>query len=157
GAGRRRAVGSQADAPARRALMLHVIPGRPIGPGPESITTNRDYGFRAPRFARPRNDVIAIACALLLALLISPAFAQPSPREADAPTRIEIPARPILAFDPRESQRTQFGPLTFRGGLSLSSSHQHFGGISAIRVAADGARFLGISDKGRWLTGRIVY
>jgi hypothetical protein len=26
-----------------------VIPRRPKGPGPESITTNQDYGFRARR------------------------------------------------------------------------------------------------------------
>ena len=33
-----------------------VIPGRPEGPGPESITTVSEYGFRARRFAAPRND-----------------------------------------------------------------------------------------------------
>jgi hypothetical protein len=33
-----------------------VIPGRPKGPGPESITKAREYGFRAPAFGRPRND-----------------------------------------------------------------------------------------------------
>ncbi|TMI99677.1 MAG: error-prone DNA polymerase [Alphaproteobacteria bacterium] len=37
-------------------LSPPVIPGRPGGLGPESITTNGGYGFRAPRFARPRND-----------------------------------------------------------------------------------------------------
>jgi hypothetical protein len=51
----------------------------------------------------------------------------------------------------------QFGPLTFRGGLSLTSSHPEFGGISSIRVQADGARFIAVSDKGRWLRGRIAY
>jgi hypothetical protein len=44
----------------------------------------------------------------------------------------------------------------FRGGLELSSSHKQFGGLSGIRVAADG-RFLAISDKAHWLRGRIVY
>jgi error-prone DNA polymerase len=33
-----------------------VIPGQPDGLGPESITTNRDYGFRARDFVAPRND-----------------------------------------------------------------------------------------------------
>jgi hypothetical protein len=51
----------------------------------------------------------------------------------------------------------QFGPLTFRGGLTLTSSHPEFGGISSIRVQADGARFIAVSDKGRWLRGRIAY
>ena len=51
----------------------------------------------------------------------------------------------------------RFGPLTFRGGLSLTSSHPEFGGISSIRVQADGASFIAVSDKGRWIRGRIVY
>jgi len=33
-----------------------VIPGRPEGPSPESITTSPEYGFRARRCAAPRND-----------------------------------------------------------------------------------------------------
>jgi len=38
-------------------VMTHtVIPGRPKGPGPESITPVREYGFRVRRFAAPRND-----------------------------------------------------------------------------------------------------
>ena len=72
-------------------------------------------------------------------------------------SRIEIAARPIAAFEPRDPARTRFGPLTFRGGLSLTSSYREFGGISSIRVGADGARFLAVTDKGRWLRGRIVY
>jgi hypothetical protein len=39
----------------------------------------------------------------------------------------------------------------------LSSPFRHFGGISAIRVGADGARFIALSDKGWWWRGRIVY
>jgi branched-chain amino acid transport system substrate-binding protein len=35
-----------------------VIPGRPEGPGPESILTSRGYGFRAHAFGVPRNDSI---------------------------------------------------------------------------------------------------
>ena len=103
---------------------------------------------KRPRFA---------AAAVLLALLIAPALGQPAARDPDPPTKIQIIARPIAAFDPREPQRVRFGQLTFRGGLSLSSSYSHFGGLSALRVAADGANFLSVSDKGRWLRGRIVY
>jgi hypothetical protein len=39
----------------------------------------------------------------------------------------------------------------------LTSSYREFGGISAIRVAADGAHFIAVTDKGRWLRGRITY
>src|SRR5262249_58294623 len=41
-----------------------------------------------------------------------------------------------------------------RGGGSYDSS---FGGISAIRVAADGAHFIALTDKGWWFRGRLVY
>ncbi|MCC7015610.1 MAG: hypothetical protein IT564_00200, partial [Rhodospirillales bacterium] len=57
---------------------------------------------------------------------------------AEPPAKIEIRAKPIEAFDPREPQRRQFGSLVFRGGLELSSSHKQFGGLSGIRVAANG-------------------
>ena len=42
-----------------------VIPGRPEGPGPESITTDSDYGFRARGLApAPRNDAESAAQAV---------------------------------------------------------------------------------------------
>ena len=105
--------------------------------------------------ARPRNDIVAGV--LALALLSLSAFAQPNPRGPEPPTKIEVRARAIAAFEPGNPSRTRFGALTFRGGLELTSSHPHFGGLSAIRVEADGANFLAVSDKGRWLRARIVY
>jgi hypothetical protein len=102
-----------------------------------------------------RRRALAIA-ALSLALCLS-ASAETSLRQAEPPVAIEIAVRPIAAFELREPARTRFGPLTFRGGLSLTSSYRDFGGISSIRVGADGARFLAVTDKGRWLRGRIVY
>jgi hypothetical protein len=98
----------------------------------------------------------ALALALLAALSLS-ASAQPNPRAPDPPARIEVRARPISAFEPRDPARIKFGALVFRGGLELTSPHPHFGGISAIRVDADGAHFLAVSDKGHWLRARIVY
>ncbi len=98
----------------------------------------------------------ALAFALLATLALS-ASAQPNPRAPEQPTKIEVRARPIMAFEPRNPERKNFGALTFRGGLELTSSHPHFGGLSAIRVDPDGANFLAVSDKGHWLRGRIVY
>jgi hypothetical protein len=98
----------------------------------------------------------ALAFALLAILALS-ASAQPNPHAPEAPTKIELRARPIAAFEPRSPERKNFGALTFRGGIELTSSHPHFGGISAIRVETDGASFLAVSDKGHWLRGRIVY
>ena len=100
--------------------------------------------------------VAAIAGALALAAVS--AFADPTkPRVAEPPVTVEIQARPIFAFEPRDASRRRFGQLEFRGGLELASPYKEFGGISSIRMAADGARFLALSDQGRWLRGRIVY
>jgi hypothetical protein len=93
----------------------------------------------------------------LLALLSLSASAQNSPRQAEAPVAIVVNAKPLAVFEPRDPARVRFGALTFRGGMELTSPHAEFGGISALRVAADGARFIAVSDKGRWLRGRIVY
>jgi hypothetical protein len=76
---------------------------------------------------------------------------------AEPPAAIEVRARPILAFDIRDPARRRFGALEFRGGLSLQSPGKHFGGLSAIRVQTDGARFISLTDRGWWLRGRIVY
>jgi hypothetical protein len=71
--------------------------------------------------------------------------------------RIEVHAQTVNAFEPRDPSRRRFGALEFRGGLTLTSSFRQFGGLSALRLGADGTRFLSISDKGRWFRGRIVY
>lgn len=99
----------------------------------------------------------AALAAALLALFALSASAQTTPRQPEAPVAITINARPITAFEPRDPARVRFGQLTYRGGIELTSPHKDFGGISALRVNADGARFLAVSDKGRWLRGRIVY
>jgi hypothetical protein len=102
------------------------------------------------KLASRRSLLIAVA----LILVALPGVAQ---APADPPVAIDIESRPLAAFDIRDHSRRQFGLLEFRGGLTLSSSYRHFGGISAIRVGADGARFIALSDKGRWWRGRIVY
>lgn len=74
-----------------------------------------------------------------------------------APEKIEIRAKAIDSFQPAEPDRRLFGALEFRGGLELTSSAKPFGGLSAIRVAPDGANFLAVTDKADWLRGRILY
>jgi hypothetical protein len=97
------------------------------------------------------------AAVLWLALIVAahPALAQK--RAPEPPARIEIAAAPIAAFDPRAPDQVRFGALEFRGGLSLTSRHRDFGGVSAIRVGPDGAQFVALTDKSHWLTGRIDY
>lgn len=94
----------------------------------------------------------AILAALLLA--VSAAHSQRAPNQ---PASIAIDARPIKSFRLSEPSRTRFSALEFRGGLELTSSNRAFGGLSAIRVAADGTHFVALTDRGRWFTGRIVY
>jgi len=90
---------------------------------------------------------------------------QPPPKRAapdesfvTAPVAIEINARPIPAFDPRDPQRKRFGALEYRSGLVLTSRFPGFGGLSAWRwLETKGERFISVSDHGSWFTGRILY
>jgi len=89
---------------------------------------------------------------------------QPRPKQAPpdeysvaAPVSIDVNARPIPSFDTRDRSRTRFGALEYRSGLILTSRFRGFGGLSGLRLDAKGERFIAISDKGGWFTGRIVY
>lgn len=73
------------------------------------------------------------------------------------PVSIEVNARPIPAFDTRDRSHVRFGALEYRSGLVLTSRFRGFGGLSGLRLDAKGERFIAISDKGGWFTGRIVY
>lgn len=95
--------------------------------------------------------VVAACVALAVA---APARAQCS--GSDPSAAITIEAKPIRGFSVRAPNQRRFGMVEYLGGLELTSSHREFGGFSAIRVDPDG-RFVSLSDKGWWLTGRIVY
>ena len=116
--------------------------------------TKSTPAWAGKRYGR-RSLVALLAAAAVIAAV--PAGAQRPPPAADAPVSIEIRGQPLAAFDIRDPSRRQFGLLEFRGGLVLTSPHRDFGGLSAIRVASDGAHFIALSDKGRWFRGRIVY
>lgn len=90
------------------------------------------------------------------------AHAQAKPTQpehaVDAPVGIEVNARPIPFFEPRDRSRVRFGRLAYRSGLVLTSPHRGFGGLSAFRFLDDkGERFLALSDQGTWFTGAIRY
>ncbi|MCA6118882.1 esterase-like activity of phytase family protein [Bradyrhizobium sp. WSM 1738] len=74
-----------------------------------------------------------------------------------APVSIEVNARPLPSFDTRDRSRMRFGELEYRSGLMLTSRFRGFGGLSGLRLDAKGERFIAISDKAGWFTGRIVY
>src|SRR5689334_11907205 len=74
-----------------------------------------------------------------------------------APVSIDVNARPIASFDPRDRSHMRFGSLEWRSGLVLTSAFRGFGGLSALRLDPKGEKFISLSDKGSWFTGRIVY
>ena len=84
---------------------------------------------------------------------------QPAPDEISVtvPVSIEVNARPLPSFDTRDRSHVRFGALEYRSGLILTSRFRGFGGLSGLRLDPKGERFIAISDKGSWFTGRIVY
>lgn len=105
------------------------------------------------RPARPALLAAVLAACLMPALPVWPRASEAAPLTE----KITIDGSPVRAFQSRDPQRRQFGALQYRGGLVLTSSYKHFGGISAIRVATDGEQFLALSDRGYWLRGRLQY
>jgi hypothetical protein len=73
------------------------------------------------------------------------------------PEPVAVTSYAIPHFQQSEPDKKRFGQLEYIGGLELRGAHQGFGGISALRIAPDGARFLAITDTGDWLRGRITY
>ena len=108
-----------------------------------------------------------VAAGLSVASLPGAALAQTAvqrpPKQATdeysitAPVSIEVNARPIPSFDTRDRARVRFGDLEYRSGLILTSPFRGFGGLSGLRLDAKGERFIAVSDKAGWFTGRIVY
>jgi hypothetical protein len=88
-------------------------------------------------------------------ILISATFL--SQCAVNPPGTIEIHVQPLNGFDLRDPSRSSFANLEYLGGLVLSSPNENFGGISALLVRPDGSGFLGATDRGFWLRGRIVY
>ncbi|ULK95105.1 esterase-like activity of phytase family protein [Bradyrhizobium sp. I71] len=97
-------------------------------------------------------------------LALAQATTEPPPRALQVehavaePVSVEVNARPIPSFEPRDRTRTRFGSLDYRSGLVLTSPYRGFGGLSGIRfLDGKGERFLAISDQGGWFTGTIRY
>ncbi len=112
--------------------------------------------MRAMQLAR-RHWLFAGTFLAAIALVVASFAVADALRYALTPTRIAVTATPIESFDTRDPSQTRFGALEFRGGLALTSTFEAFGGISALHMAPDGAHFLAVTDRGSWLSGRIVY
>jgi hypothetical protein len=55
------------------------------------------------------------------------------------------------------SNATSFGPLTWRGGIELTSANKKFGGLSGLIMADECTSLRAVSDAGRWLTAKVTY
>ena len=86
-----------------------------------------------------------------------PKQVKPDEYSVTTPVSIEVNARPLPSFDTRDRARVRFGSLEYRSGLILTSPFRGFGGLSGLRLDPKGERFIAISDKGGWFTGRINY
>ncbi|PPQ13937.1 twin-arginine translocation pathway signal [Bradyrhizobium sp. AC87j1] len=110
-----------------------------------------------------RHAAAGFSTLALSRLALAQAAAEPPPRALQVenavvePVSVEVNARAIPNFEPRDRTRTRFGSLEYRSGLVLTSRYRGFGGLSGIRLDAKGEGFLAVSDQGGWFTGRIRY
>ncbi|MFN3170246.1 MAG: esterase-like activity of phytase family protein [Hyphomicrobiales bacterium] len=81
--------------------------------------------------------------ALALAMSLSPALANDP---------ITITATPLPIFD-RSVPSNQFGPLTYLGGLALTSRHRDFEALSGLTMQGD--RVIMVTDEGDWVTATL--
>jgi hypothetical protein len=52
---------------------------------------------------------------------------------------------------------SSFGPLTWRGGIELTSANEKFGGLSGLIMADECTSLRAVSDAGRWITADVAY
>lgn len=88
---------------------------------------------------------LALAVALLAAL----------PADAAPVEPMAIAANPIANFHIGRDE-TAFGPLTFNGGLELTSPSDDLGALSGLRFLDAGTHFAGVADTGFWFFGSVV-
>jgi hypothetical protein len=106
----------------------------------------RDFSRR--RFLK---SAAAVLPAGAIAFRTEPGFTQA------ASAVVEVNARRIENFNPRDPTQIRYGSLEFRSGLILTSPFRGFGGLSAFRLDKRGEQFIALSDKANWFSGRIVY
>ena len=119
-----------------------------------SVSRRRFLNYTAAGLSMAATSPIAWA---QTAVQPPPKPTKPDEYSVTAPVSIEVNARPLPSFDTSDHSHVRFGSLEYRSGLILTSSFRGFGGLSGLRLDARGERFIAISDKGSWFTGRIVY
>jgi len=80
----------------------------------------------------------------------------PEPAESGKVAHIKINAQPV-DFAPYDSAHVRFGKLEWRGGLLLTSTHEHFGGFSGLVLDRSGKNMVAITDRGWWMSAALEY
>ena len=75
-------------------------------------------------------------------------------RAEGVPVKAEI-RRHILDGD--DPARQEFDRLVYQSGIEIKSDAPGFGGLSGLRISADGAQFLAVTDEGNWIKADLVY
>jgi hypothetical protein len=98
---------------------------------------------------------VLLASGLAVAATLSSLSSVPR-QQPVRPFEVQVDVEPV-ALDPSSPDRASVGSLRYRGGLALRSADPRFGGLSDLRVSADGARLLAVSDCGSGFTARLTY
>ena len=69
---------------------------------------------------------------------------------------LTVTVEPIGSFQ-RLSSSNEFGPFTWRGGLTLVSDAKDFGGFSGLVLGKDCEELIAVSDRGNWLSAKLSY
>ena len=90
----------------------------------------------------------------VLAAVVGGVMLAAAPLAVTATEVLALSAVPV-PLDTEDAARQQIGQLSYRGGLVLRSTNAAFGGLSGLRMTADG-RVLAISDTGNWVTFQTI-
>ena len=63
----------------------------------------------------------------------------------------------LIGYFQRFSSSGDFGSLSWRGGLTLTSEDRDFGGFSGLVLGETCEDMLAVSDRGNWLQARLLY
>lgn len=98
--------------------------------------------------------------ALMLTAIIASSVAALQLVKAQSPSPtggpIEVTASALSSFTTL-GFGTEFGPFSWRGGLSLASPVKSFGGFSGLAITGNCDELLGVSDAGNWLRAKLLY
>lgn len=101
-------------------------------------------------------DVLSAALSVVAAALASLAALTATAAGPHATDELRVDVTPV-PLDSGDRSRTAVGPLQFIGGLWLRADDPRFGGLSDLRLSADGERVVAVSDCGSGFTARLTY